>query len=127
MTLRYEAELQKIVNLYVTKYPMSNKTAKWEVEGINIQKYNPGGGYVDWHSERTGHYDTSMYRHLVFMTYLNDVTDDGETEFLHQTIKVQPKKGLTLIWPSDWTHFHRGIPSPTETKYIITGWFCFIE
>jgi hypothetical protein len=64
-------------------------------------------------------------RHLVFMTYLNDVTDAGGTEFLYQGITVQPRKGLTLIWPADWTHHHRGVVSPTQEKYIITGWFSF--
>jgi len=38
---------------------------------------------------------------------------------------VQPRKGLTLIWPADWTHHHRGVVSPTQEKYIITGWFSF--
>jgi len=59
------------------------------------------------------------------MTYLNDISDEGETEFLYQKIKVKPEKGLTLIWPTDWTHTHRGIPSQTETKYIATGWYRF--
>jgi hypothetical protein len=58
------------------------------------------------------------------MTYLNDVPRGGETEFLYQGIKVEPKKGLTLIWPADWTHTHRGLPAPTD-KYIITGWLNF--
>jgi len=56
---------------------------------------------------------------------LNDVSNAGETEFLHQELKVKPEKGLTLIWPCDWTYTHRGVPSPTEDKYIITGWFSF--
>ena len=60
------------------------------------------------------------------MTYLNDVTDDGETEFYYQKIKVKPQKGLTLIWPADWTHTHRGNTSKTQDKYIITGWYSFI-
>jgi len=32
---------------------------------------------------------------------------------------------LTLIWPTDWTFTHRGVPSLTEEKYIVTGWFNF--
>ena len=44
-------------------------------------------------------------RHLVFMTYLNDVSDAGGTEFYHQGLVVQPVKGLTLLWPSDWCVF----------------------
>jgi hypothetical protein len=57
------------------------------------------------------------------MTYLNTVTDEGETEFYHQKIKIRPEKGLTLIWGSDWTFLHRGIPSKSQEKFIITGWF----
>jgi hypothetical protein len=60
------------------------------------------------------------------MTYLNDVHDAGGTEFFHQKLTVLPRKGLTLIWPADWTHTHRGIVSPTEEKYVITGWFDFV-
>ena len=57
------------------------------------------------------------------MTYLNDVTDAGGTEFFHQDTTVTPRKGLTLIWPSDWTFTHRGVPSPTQEKIVTTGWF----
>ena len=40
-----------------------------------------------------------------------------------QPIKIKPKKGLSVIWPADFTYTHRGIPSPTQEKYIATGWF----
>ena len=60
------------------------------------------------------------------MTYLNDVTDAGETEFYYQKIKVKPEKGLTLIWPSEWPWTHRGLTSKTQIKYIATGWFCYV-
>ena len=66
-------------------------------------------------------------RHLVFMTYLNDVDDEGHTEFYHQKLKVKPRKNLTLIWPTDWTFTHRGIASPTQEKYITTGWLNYLE
>ena len=57
------------------------------------------------------------------MTYLNDITGEGgETQFYFQKIDVKPQKGLTLIWPSDWTHTHRGNPAIDEEKMIITGW-----
>jgi hypothetical protein len=59
------------------------------------------------------------------MTYLNDVPDAG-TEFKYQKITTQAKKGLTIIWPSDWTHTHKGQISDVNEKYIITGWYSFI-
>ena len=95
-------------------------------ENINIQYYRPGGGYKEWHTERIGKMLPSSNRHLVFMTYLNDVADEGGTEFYYQRLKSPARKGLTLIWPVDWTHLHRGVVSPTEEKYIITGWFNFL-
>jgi hypothetical protein len=42
-------------------------------------------------------------------------------------VQVQPEKGLTVIWPADWTFTHRGIVSPTQDKWIVTGWFNFLD
>lgn len=120
----YLDELSNIVQDYVKKYIMIDVQAPWNLfEKFNIQKYPPNGGYFNWHFERDG-YDIA-HRMLVFMTYLNDVKDGGETEWLYQNLKIKPKKGLTVIWPSDWTHTHRGVVSKTETKFIITGWYCY--
>ena len=96
------------------------------VDNINVQHYKPHGGFHAWHTERGSGSGITASRHLVFMTYLNDVKDGGETEFFHQKLKIKPEKGLTIIWPVDWTFTHRGIPSPSEDKYIVTGWFNFV-
>jgi len=61
------------------------------------------------------------------MTYLNNVKDSGETEWFYQNLKIKPEAGLTVIWPTDWTFTHRGIPSKTEIKYIVTGWYSYIK
>jgi prolyl 4-hydroxylase len=90
-------------------------------EMLKLQHYAPGEGYHVWHDERMG--PPNHLRLLAFMTYLNDVEEGGETEFMYQQIKVKPEKGLTLIWPVDWTHTHRGLVAPKEDKYIVTGWF----
>ena len=94
-------------------------------EAWNIQHYAPNEGYFNWHCERSCY--QSDQRALVFMTYLNDVTDGGETEFYYQKKKIKAVKGKTVIWPTDFTHTHRGIVSPTEHKYIATGWFNFFD
>lgn len=119
--------LQLVINEYIKKYKYSNVNAPWRiVETPNIQYYPAGGGYKDWHTERGANIEPNISRHLVFMTYLNDVTDGGETEFYYQQLKIKPEKGLTLIWGSDWTFTHRGIPSPSQEKYIVTGWFNYV-
>jgi len=113
---------------YDAKFPWSGRYASWGIRSIpHIQYYAPNDGFYVWHTERTGTAPYEQNRHLVYMIYLNDVTDAGGTEFYHQDLIVQPVKGKSLIWPADWTHTHRGIPSPTQEKYILTGWFDFLE
>jgi len=124
----YLNELQKVCDQYIEMYPWCNRASPWGImQPFNIQHYAPGQGYHAMHCERYSTKDLVRNRHLVFMTYLNDVTDEGYTEFYHQDVKVQPRKGLTLIWPADWTHVHRGIVSKSEDKYIATGWYEYYE
>ena len=121
---KYVDYLQKTIDLYIIKYPFCDQYDPWTIiENTQIQYYPPGGAFYSWHCERGN--TLVANRHLVFMTYLIDVMDQGETEFYHQNIKIKPEKGLTLIWPADWTFTHRGIASPTQDKYIATGWFSF--
>tara|TARA_Y100001937_G_scaffold34880_1_gene49866 strand:- start:513 stop:1082 length:570 start_codon:yes stop_codon:yes gene_type:complete len=120
----YNTALINCLEEYKKRYEDSDRVNLYGLQKIiNIQKYLPGGGYKAWHFEESG--DTQK-RHLVFMTFLNDV-DDGGTEFKYQNLIIPAIKGLTLIWPAPWTHTHRGQISDTKTKYIITGWFNFNE
>ncbi len=122
----YLKSLSVVMEHYKHQYPeSSNKLASWGIfEWYNIQRYMPGQGYHKWHCENAGD-DFSMRRHLTFMTYLNDVTDGGETAWKFQNEKVRPEKGLTVIWPATWMFTHKGVPSQTQTKYIATGWYNF--
>ena len=118
--------LQKCVDAYIEKYKFCDANVPWTITELPlIQKYPLDGGYYKWHCERGGYTSQINTRHLVFMTYLNKITDAGETEFFYQKLKIKPKKGLTLIWPVDWMFTHRGIASPTQEKMIVTGWFSF--
>jgi hypothetical protein len=122
--VRYTRALQECVQQYIADYKFCDHYSPWTIlEGTVLQYYPPGGGFKVWHTERDGAPGVTASRHLVFMTYLNTVNDAGETRFYYQGLRVKPEKGLTLIWPADWTHTHAGVPSPTEEKYIITGWF----
>jgi hypothetical protein len=119
--------LQVAVEKYIEQYPYCNEYAPWSIiENINIQHYKPTQGYHGWHTERFSQNEPFGSRHLVFMAYCNTVDDGGETEFFHQKIKIKPEKGLVLFWPADWTFTHRGISSPSQDKYILTGWYNFL-
>ena len=108
------------VELYFKRYPEANHLTDI-AELFNIQYYPSGGGFKAWHCERDR--EQTNQRSLVFMTYLNDIPNGGGTEFkFYPDFKVNAKKGLSLIWPTDFTHTHRGVVSNYE-KYIVTGWF----
>ena len=119
----YRFFLQKVLDAYVKKYPDANNVDKFNViRNYNIQYYCPGGGFKTWHSERSSL--LSSDRHLVFMTFLNTI-ENGGTEFKYQNLIVPAIKGLTIIWPTDWTHTHKGVVNNQNEKYIITGWFSY--
>ena len=56
------------------------------------------------------------------MFYLNDVEEGGETEFYHQKLKIKPKKGTCVIFPTYFTHKHKGHIPISNDKYIMNVW-----
>jgi len=91
--------------------------------GYQIQRTKPGEFY-DWHS------DTNImvvppkvrFRAITYIWYLNDVLDEGYTEFIDGT-KIIPEAGKLLLFPATWEYVHRGVSPKKDTKYIATGWF----
>lgn len=97
---------------------------------INLQKYSAGsGGYPYFHSEiypKLGD-TTTLDRVLLWTLYLNDGFRGGETEFLYQARKIEPKTGALLLAPAGFTHTHRGNCPIDRDKFIATGWIHFRE
>jgi hypothetical protein len=117
--------LQEVLVKYLEKFPYAAQYGRFNPTPLfNYQSYPIGGGYKTWHTERVGGSPEYGNRLFAWMTYLNDVPDGG-TEWFHQSLYVPAQKGYTVIWPADWTHTHRGRPSPTTEKQIVTGWYEF--
>jgi len=124
---KYFDEVFDILEEFKKLYPASDAVNSYSFyPGFNIKRYTPPSqAFHAWHCERSGNDPRIGRRHLTFLTYLNDVKEGGETEFYHQNLKIRPEKGLTVIFGTDWTARHRGLPAPKETKYIVSGWFAF--
>jgi hypothetical protein len=88
---------------------------------LKLQKTLKTEGYHLWHIEHGGEYENAI-RSMVFSIYLNDVEEGGETEFLHFSKRVKPKKGRIVIWPAGFPYVHRGNPPISGKKYILTSW-----
>ena len=110
----------EVYPIYNQKYSYLKSLASHTILDVKIQKTKIGGGYHTWHCENAEM--KARNRILAFMVYLNDVNEGGETEFLYQKCRFKPEKNTLLVWPSQFTHVHRGNPPLSNDKYIITGW-----
>jgi hypothetical protein len=122
----FTEKLKKHYQEYVNEFGVLKKgVAKHGILGLKVQKTPPGGGFHYWHFENANL--ESSGRLLTIMVYLNNIVQGGETEFLYYKKRVEPKMGRLLIWPSGFTHTHRGNPPLTDTKYILTGRIDLLE
>jgi|TARA_B100000767_G_scaffold37023_1_gene31286 prolyl 4-hydroxylase len=111
---------------YLAQWPFLEQIGQnLEMGKFNLGRYQRGQHFQKMHAERSGL--GSLHRVLAWMTYLNDVDEGGETYFDHYDLTIKPRKGVTLIWPAEWTHAHKGNVLLGESKYMITGWLTFTE
>jgi len=108
-------------NHYIKNTGAEDAYGNFNLTQLKIQKTLPTEGYHVWHIEHNKGFDNEA-RAFVFSIYLNDVEEGGETEFLHFSKRVKPKKGRIVIWPAAFPYLHRGNPPLSGEKYIITSW-----
>lgn len=140
----FEPHIKLSYDLYISRYK------EWDDISSKLEKYINDGfeKYIEWldvilpkvcntvkTSKHTGfqiqksgkyeYHDDSLTdvegeRVLTYIMYLNTPDNGGETDLIYK--KVKPRTGKLLLFPATWTAVHGGIL--TETKYIVTGWFC---
>ena len=110
--VEYEDNNPDILNEYIYRHG-----------DYQIKKYrHPDDGYYAWHTD-WGPMPEFIGRKLAVQFYLNDVEEGGETEFYHQEIKIEPKRGRLIVWPVGFTHIHRGNNPISNDKYVVSAWF----
>lgn len=90
---------------------------------LRIKRYLPDTG-----EEFQLHFDSVgevANRYLVYLWYLNDVAEGGETEFSRLGIKVRPHAGRLLMFPPYWMYQHAGRPPVSGEKYILSTYLMF--
>ena len=88
-------------------------------ENVHFKKYQANG--LDVFKNHVDVIDTGPLskRFLVFIMYLSDVEEGGETTIPRYNIKCKPKAGRLLMFPPFWTHPHQGEQVKKGTKYIM--------
>lgn len=88
-----------------------------------MKRYRPGG-----HERFEPHFDSVdsvAQRYMVFLWYLNDVEEGGETTFTDLDFSVRPKTGRLLMFPPYWMYQHAALPPISGSKYIISTYLMF--
>lgn len=90
---------------------------------LRIKRYLPSAGEAfQLHFDSIG--DVAN-RYLVFLWYLNDVVEGGETGFNGLGVEVRPKAGRLLMFPPYWMYQHAGRPPVSGEKFILSTYMLF--
>jgi hypothetical protein len=88
-----------------------------------MKRYRPGGlDRFQLHFDAINHVAN---RYLVFLWYLNDVADGGETRFPQLEHRVESRAGRLLMFPPYWMYQHEGVPPRAGDKYILSTYLLF--
>jgi predicted 2-oxoglutarate/Fe(II)-dependent dioxygenase YbiX len=82
---------------------------------ISISKYISGaemGPHVDYYG------DPTVQPLMSAVMYLNDDMDGGELHFTEFDIKIKPKAGSIVVFPSVEPFYHRSTPVISGVKYM---------
>jgi hypothetical protein len=124
---QFKLKILEIFRKYVSEMNNSNLYHLKYIESPNIIRYSEdishGSNQFSYHSDNWNMPTAS--RQLSIILYLNDVVEGGETEFPQLGIKVSPKKGRLLIFPSFYLYAHSGKQPISGPKYIIVSWIHF--
>jgi prolyl 4-hydroxylase len=93
------------------------------LENLRIKRY-----LVEGAEQFQPHFDSLDYtcnRYLVFIWYLNDVSEGGETDFPDLGLRVGARAGRLLVFPPYWMFQHAGLPPKSNEKYIISTYLLF--
>ncbi|MGY1489901.1 2OG-Fe(II) oxygenase [Methylobacillus pratensis] len=113
---RIHPRIQTCISHYLSKSPVL-QSFDLQATGYKIQMYPQKEGYFRWHADSVGKH--SGNRVVAMVLYLNDVEKGGETEFFHQGVKVSPKAGYLVLFPTGWNYMHCGHMPESNAKYII--------
>ena len=111
----------ELKNSYIKSFPEVNNLSHWSIQHVRLKRWSPEWHYSAWHSE---HSEVEPYRVLSFLIYLSD--NDCSTEFRRYR-NVKTKAGRGLLFPSYFTHEHKGsVCKKGLTRYIASGYYSFV-
>jgi len=119
---------QEIVDIYnttknevrkcVDDYSSFNRINMGYMEAINFVKYSRGE-HFSYHSDHGYHYVCTVST----VAYLNDDYEGGELHFNKLDLKIKPKAGDVVVFPSSFVYSHASLPVLAGEKYAAVTMF----
>lgn len=108
-----------IVQEYRNKFPAIECTATlWGIGDWRLKHFPPGYAFNKWHHE---HDYSNPTRIACILVYLSD--HDCGTEFLSTGEVIKSVAGRAIMFPTSWTHTHRGQVCPdNRSRYIMSAY-----
>ena len=120
----FRVEIEKYLKIYNERIGLTIPVPlRPRTEDLRIKRYLCGGD--DQFQPHFDSLDEVAGRYLVFLWYLNDVADGGETEFCDLGVRVQARAGRLLMFPPYWMFQHAGLPPLSNDKYIVSTYLLF--
>ena len=110
--------LEKTLKHYSTElYPFADKNIKSREAKMHMLKYQESG-YLPAHQDQG-----VSSRVLSVLLYLNDDYEGGDIEFKHSGVKIKPKAGSILFFPSNFLYVHEVHPVTKGPRYALPNWY----
>jgi hypothetical protein len=115
---RFVEHILRFVVLISQDYQKNYMLPSCVAESWRILKYME-------HAEYHSHYDHSPENQRVFslVAFLGQPESGGELEFPHFGVKIPPKNGSIVIFPSNFPYMHIAHPVTKGIKYSLVTWF----
>ena len=109
-------------NKGITSFPLEAILNLFDRSQVIVRKHsvNDNHNHNAYLQEWANTSEAESHRSLVVLYFLNDV-DGASVEFYHQKLKIQPKEGTLLIFPSYFTHTYK-INNINKDMYILKSW-----
>jgi prolyl 4-hydroxylase len=121
--MQVDAALRRYNEDVGLRIPLPNSGA---IADLVMKRYNPAPAGSEERFQL--HWDSVHHlanRYLVFLWYLNDVAEGGETFFPQLNRSIAARTGRLLMFPPYWMYQHEGVAPRSGPKYIVSTYLLF--
>lgn len=122
----YKEMWELVVRAYGVLIEHFDRDLAW-IESAGILRYPPGGFYRR-HADNSAWDSTSrqwvrsLDRDFSLLIYLNDDFEGGAIYFNNFDLRIQPKAGMMVGFPSDYRYQHTAEEVTAGERYAIVSW-----